>query len=275
MDRIFGSGAAASPPAFPATPSNGYPQSANPGLGVQSTKTNPWWFYMITEEIRNVITAAGLTPDGAAVNQLQTAIRRLIDGGDYKQSVRAVSTVNIVLSGPQTIDGIAIVAGDRVLVKGQSSGAENGIYVAAAGAWARAEDANSAGDLTPGALVPVESGTENADTLWMLTTDGAVTIGTTPLTWEIKGGGAQNLASNGYIKLPGGLILQWGSGIPTAGGELYTLPIAFPATFMIAVCSAQGQSEGVNAVVERSSLTQVRLESSLSGSLIDYFALGR
>lgn len=74
MDRIYGSGAAASPPAFPATPSNGYPQSANPGLGVPSTKTNPWWFYMITEEIRGVIEAAGLTPDGEVVNQLQAAI---------------------------------------------------------------------------------------------------------------------------------------------------------------------------------------------------------
>lgn len=235
MDRIFGSGAAATPPTYPTSPSVGYPQAANPGLGVPSTKTHPWWFYMITEEIRNVITAAGLTPDGAAVNQLQTAIRRLIDGGDYKASVRVATTANIALTGVQTIDGVSVVAGDRVLVKNQTTGAENGIYVAAAGAWSRAEDANSAGDLSGGMLVPVESGTAFADTVWMLTTDGTITLGTTAITFEIKSGGAQSLSANGYIKLPGGLIIQFNSvTMPTAAntGVAFTLPIAFPNSFL-------------------------------------------
>ena len=250
MDRVFESGAAAAPPSQPTSPSTGYPTAGNPQTAVPATKPGPWWYHMITEELRAVIAAAGITPSHTDVSQLSTAIRRLIDGGDYKASVRVATTANITLSGEQTIDGVAVVAGDRVLVKDQTAGAENGIYVAATGAWARATDADTAGDLTSGVLVPVETGTGNADTIWMLTTDGAITIGTTALTWQIKSGdasttrkglvqlatsaeaqaltdalkaltpatlaaalqgGNQSLADNGYQKLPGGLIIQWTS----------------------------------------------------------------
>lgn len=78
MDRIYGSGATAAPPTYPATPSNGYPQSANPGLGLSATKPGPWWFHMVTEEIRNVISGAGVTPAGATLTQLQSAISAMI-----------------------------------------------------------------------------------------------------------------------------------------------------------------------------------------------------
>lgn len=268
MDRVFESGAAAAPPSQPASPSTGYPTAGNPQTAVPATKPGPWWYHMVTEELRAVITAAGITPSHTDVSQLSTAIRRLIDGGDYKASVRVATTANITLSGEQTIDGVAVVAGDRVLVKDQTAGAENGIYVAATGAWARAEDANGAGDLTSGVIVPVESGTLNADTLWMLTTDGTITIGTTALTWQIKSGDAsttrkgqvqladsaeaqaltdalkaltpntlaqalkgsnQSLSAAGYQKLPGGLILQWGGNAVAASSNLaVSFPIAFP-----------------------------------------------
>lgn len=276
MDRVFESGAAAAPPGQPATPSTGYPTAGNPQTAVPATKPGPWWYHMVTEELRAVIAAAGITPSHTDVSQLSTAIRRLIDGGDYKASVRAATTANIALTGEQTIDGVAVVAGDRVLVKDQTAGAENGIYVAAAGAWSRAEDANGAGDLTSGVLVPVETGTDNADTIWMLTTDGAIAIGTTALTWQIKSGdastarkgmvqlatsaeaqaltdalkaltpatlaaalkgGNQLLAPNGYQKLPGGMIIQWGeSSYADISGTLdmtITYPIAFPTSARI------------------------------------------
>jgi len=79
-----------------------------------------------------------------------------------KKAVRAATTVDITLSAPQTIDTIAVIAGDRVLVKNQTFPEENGIYIVAAGAWSRSTDMDS---LTPidevnGAWVPVQLGTQ-------------------------------------------------------------------------------------------------------------------
>lgn len=78
MDRAYASGAAGTPPTPPASPSIGYPQQANPGLGAPATKPGKYWYYMITEEIRNVVAAAGLTPDQADVTQLSDAIVAMI-----------------------------------------------------------------------------------------------------------------------------------------------------------------------------------------------------
>ncbi|RON01813.1 phage tail protein [Pseudomonas brassicacearum] len=103
---------------------------------------------------------------------------------DRKQSVRAATTANIVLSGAQIIDGIAVVAGDRVLVKSQASAKDNGIYVAANGVWARAKDADASVKVTSGLTVPVEEGATLADTIWQLITDGAIVLGTTALTFQ-------------------------------------------------------------------------------------------
>ncbi|MCF5721035.1 phage tail protein [Pseudomonas syringae] len=103
---------------------------------------------------------------------------------DGKQSVRVCTTANITLSGLQTVDGIVLAAGDRVLVPLQTTAAQNGIYVTAAGAWTRATDADSGLEVTPGLLVAVEQGTANADSIWLLTTDAPITLGTTALQFE-------------------------------------------------------------------------------------------
>jgi hypothetical protein len=81
-------------------------------------------------------------------------------GGGIKQSVRIATTANITLSGTQTIDGVAIQAGDRVLVKNQSTPTQNGIYVAASGTWSRATDANTSALLVPGFAVFATEGTQ-------------------------------------------------------------------------------------------------------------------
>lgn len=78
MDRIYASGASGSSPAVPASPSSGYPTAGNPGTGTPATKPGEYWFYMITEEIRRVISDAGLVPSGASVSQLSTAIQLMI-----------------------------------------------------------------------------------------------------------------------------------------------------------------------------------------------------
>ena len=120
-------------------------------------------------------------------------------GIDWKPSVRAIATSNITLSGTQTIDGVALVANDRVLVAGQSTGANNGIYVVAAGAWTRASDL-AAGVVISAFAVFVEEGTNAADTGWVCTNDGTVTIGTTALTFTQFSGGGSIVAGNGLTK---------------------------------------------------------------------------
>ncbi|HFH4653091.1 phage tail protein [Pseudomonas aeruginosa] len=107
---------------------------------------------------------------------------------DSKNSVRVATTGAIVLSGAQSIDGVAVVAGDRVLVKNQAVGSQNGIYVVATGAWSRAADADASIEVTPGLLVPVEAGTANGDSVWQLVTDAPITLGTTALVFEMLAG---------------------------------------------------------------------------------------
>jgi hypothetical protein len=117
-------------------------------------------------------------------------------GLDVKASVRAATTANITLSGAQTIDGIAIVAGDRVLVKNQTLSQNNGIYVAASGAWARSADANTWEELVS-AYTFVEEGSTYADTGWVCTINAGGTLGTTPITWSQFSGAGTYLAGTG------------------------------------------------------------------------------
>lgn len=111
-------------------------------------------------------------------------------GRDWKESVRAVSTTNITLSGAQTIDGVSCIAGDRVLVAGQSTAANNGIYVVAAGAWSRATDADVSAEVTSGLTVFASEGTANGDKIWQLTTNDPITLGSTALVFVAVGSGS-------------------------------------------------------------------------------------
>jgi hypothetical protein len=121
-------------------------------------------------------------------------------GLDVKASVRAATTANITLSGAQTIDGVALSAGDRVLVKNQSTASQNGIYVVAAGSWARATDADSDTEVTPGLFTFVEEGTVNSDSGWVLSTNSTITLGTTGLTFAQFSGAGQITAGDGLTK---------------------------------------------------------------------------
>ena len=110
--------------------------------------------------------------------------------GDRKESCRVATTANITLSGTQTIDSVSVVAGDRVLVKDQSTASENGIYVCAAGAWSRAADADTSDKVTAGMFTVVTEGGVAPDTLWVLTTNDPITLGSTSLTFaQLSGGG--------------------------------------------------------------------------------------
>ncbi len=131
-------------------------------------------------------------------NSIVTALNRL----DYKQSVLAATTASIALSGLQTLDGVTLAAGDRVLVKNQVNAVDNGLYVVATGAWKRATDADENSEVTPGLTVTVESGTAQADSVWQLVTDGAIVLGTTALSFQNITNGLAKLASPAFSGTP-------------------------------------------------------------------------
>lgn len=117
-------------------------------------------------------------------------------GLDVKGSCLAATTANITLSGEQTIDGVSVVAGDRVLVKNQTTQSENGIYVASASAWSRSSDANTWDELVS-AFTFVEEGSTQADTGWVCTVDQGGTLGTTAVTFTQFSGAANYTAGTG------------------------------------------------------------------------------
>ena len=124
-------------------------------------------------------------------------------GLDFKDSVRVASTASVTISGPgAAIDGVTLSSGDRVLLKNQSTGSQNGIYVfnGAASALTRAGDADADAEVTAGLFVFVEEGTANADNGYVLTTDGTITVGSTSLTFTQFSGAGQITAGDAMSK---------------------------------------------------------------------------
>ncbi|MBJ2176922.1 phage tail protein [Pseudomonas veronii] len=120
----------------------------------------------------------------ATRNYVDTKLREELYKLDSKQSVRVATTANIAMAGLQIVDGVTLLAGDRVLVKNQATAKDNGIYVAGSTAWLRAPDADSNAKVTPALIVSVEQGITQADTRWQLVTDGVIVLGTTPLIFQ-------------------------------------------------------------------------------------------
>lgn len=139
-----------------------------------------------------------------------------VQGLDPKQSVKVATTANIAtLSGTMTIDGVALVAGDRVLVKDQTTTAQNGIYDVASGAWARSLDSSTWAELVS-AYVFVEQGTTNADNGFLCTVDNGGTLGTTAVTFVQFNGAGQIIAGAGLTKTGNQLDVVAGTGITVA-----------------------------------------------------------
>lgn len=138
---------------------------------------------------------------------------------DWKQSVRAATTANITLSGLQTVDGVSLAESNRVLVKDQTAGEENGLYNATSGAWVRTFDANRNDEVTPGMRVPVEEGTAAAGEDFRLTTTGAIVLGTTPLAFAQSGSvvGPASSTNNAVARFDGttGKLLKDSANGPT------------------------------------------------------------
>jgi hypothetical protein len=138
------------------------------------------------------------------INAQDAATKNYVDAMkqalDIKDSVRAATTANITLSAAQTIDGVAVVVGNRVLVKNQTLGQENGIYIVGTVAWSRSGDANTSTEVTAGMFTFVEEGTDNGDSGFVLTTNGAIDLGVTPLTFTQFSGAGTIVAGAGLTK---------------------------------------------------------------------------
>lgn len=155
-------------------------------------------------------------------------------GQDWKEAVRVATTANITLSGTQTIDGVSVIAGDRVLVKNQTTASQNGIYVCAAGAWSRATDADTSAEVTSGMTVAVAEGTAAGNTIWLLTTDNPITLNTTSLAFTQIGAGGTTYTASAGITLVGNdiqlvvpvTVARGGTNATTAAGARTSLGVA-------------------------------------------------
>jgi len=141
-----------------------------------------------------IINLATPTDDLDAVNK--SYVDSVAQGLDPKESVRVATSTNIVLSGTQTIDGVALNIDDRVLVKNQNDLSQNGIYLVKGGAWVRAADFVD-GKVTSGAFTFVEEGDMLHDTGWVLATAGSIIIGTTELVFTQFSAAGVLTAGNG------------------------------------------------------------------------------
>jgi len=151
----------------------------------------------ITNSTINSTTIGATTPSSAAFTTAtvstapvsgndvvnKTYLDYFAAGLSWKQPVVCATTTNITLSGLQTIDGVTVVAGDRVLVKSQSTNSQNGIYLASATAWSRSPDADTWNELIS-AICFVEEGSTLAGTAWYCTAQAGGTIGTTAVVWS-------------------------------------------------------------------------------------------
>ena len=141
---------------------------------------------------------------GSPVVSTDAATKQYVDdsitGLDFKASVRVATTANLsTFSGTQTVDGVTLVAGNRILIKNQTDATANGIYVSSGGTLVRAPDADDSpdGEVSSGMYTFVEEGATNANSGWVLTTSNPITLGTTPLSFTQFTGTGQITAGAG------------------------------------------------------------------------------
>jgi hypothetical protein len=226
-----------------------------------------------TEVNATVIVAAGTNPYTAdqsmggfkltsvavPTNAQDAANKAYVDaatqGLDVKASVRVATTANITLTAPQTIDGVAVIAGDRVLVKNQTAGQDNGIWVVAAGAWTRATDADSSAEVSAGLFTFVEEGTTNISTGWLLTTANPITLGTTPLVFT-------QFSSAGTVSAGAGLT-KTGNVIDVIGGD-----------GLVVAADLVSANIDTNAGLKFDASTPKKMQVALDGTSLSVSALG-
>lgn len=164
-------------------------------------------------------------PSSAQDAVSKTYVDNLLAGLTWKSSVRVATTTNGTLAtafaNAQTVDGITLATGDRILLKNQTAGQENGIYIVqASGAPVRSTDADSTAELRNAACY-VQVGTAGADTAWVQTAE-VTTINTTVQTWVQFGAGTAYTAGNGLqlVSTAFSILLDTNPGLSVSGTGL-------------------------------------------------------
>ena len=166
-----------------------------------------------SQKITNLATPTDAT-DAANKGYVDAAVV----GIDWKASVRAATTAAVTLAtgleNGDSLDGVTLATGNRVLVKNQADATENGIYVVkASGAPDRSTDADTSSEITASFAVFVEEGTVNADSGWTLTNNGTITVGSSELVFTQFTGLGQVTAGAGLTKTGNTLDIGAGTGI--------------------------------------------------------------
>jgi len=179
---------------------------------------------------------------------------------DYKQATRVVTTTNINLSGsaPSQVDGVTLSHNDRVLVTGQTTGNQNGIYYVTTlgsgsnGTWSRSTDSNQTGELLAGTIVMVTEGSVYADTQWKLITDNPIVIDTTPLTFT------QNYSANSISGGTSNVVVNSNANVTiSSAGAANVLTVSNTGVYVSGVVSATGNITGNYFVGNGSALTGI------------------
>ena len=179
---------------------------------------------------------------------------------DYKQATRAVTTVNITLSGgaPSQVDGVTLSHNDRVLVTGQTTASQNGIYYVTTlgsgsnGTWSRSTDSNQTGELLAGTIIMVTEGQIYADTQWKLITDNPIVIGTTSLTFT------QNYMANSISGGTSNVVVNSNANVTiSSAGAANVLTVSNTGVYVSGVVSATGNITGNYFVGNGSALTGI------------------
>lgn len=195
-------------------------------------------------------------------------------GLDVKASVVAGTTANITLSGAQTIDGISLIAGDRCLVKNQTTQANNGIYLVASGAWTRTTDMDAWSEV-PGAFTFVEQGTTQADSGWVCTSNAGGTLGTTAITWSqfssagaFTAGTGLTLTGNEFSLTNPVAVNLGGTGVTTSTGSDNNVLSTSP-TLVTPALGTPSALVGTNITGTASGLTagNVTTNANLTGAI--------
>ncbi len=182
----------------------------------------------------SLIMTSGATVTGipTPINPSDAANKIYVDnavaGFSWKVAAKVSTTVNITLSAPQTIDGISVVASDRVLVKNQTNSTENGIYIVQTGAWTRSSDANTPQGLD-GAAIFVQQGTLFADTGWVQT-NTIVTVGVSNVLWSQFSGGSAYVNGTGLSLVGNTFSVVFGAGIVELPSNSVGLNLYNPTT---------------------------------------------
>jgi hypothetical protein len=201
------------------------------------------------------------TPTGSANIANKAYVDAVATGLNPKAPCAVTSVANITLSGLQTIDGYTTVAGDRVLVQGQTNQANNGIYVAATGAWSRSGDANTYAALV-GAYTFVDFGTAYAGAAFVATIPSSGTLGVTPITW---------------VQFANSAIYTAGTGLSLSGYQFSITPVGTAGTYGSAssvpvfVTNASGQVTSVSntpIVISNTAVTGLGTMSVQSASSV-------